>query len=101
MDNNMNDKTIKQLRKRFGYEKSIVTQIHEEIFQTTSEHKYYELGVATGIYSICQILDNMNKCNCGDVKVVNIINALKQWDGGNSNIKELLSRMRENDKLEE
>ena len=37
------------------------TQIHEELFQTTSEHKYYQFGVAHGMYFIYNAINEYNK----------------------------------------
>ena len=36
-------------------------QIHEELFQTTSEHKYYSFGVAHGLYFIYNTINEYNK----------------------------------------
>jgi len=36
-------------------------KIHEELFQTTSEHKYYSFGVAHGMYFIYNTINEYNK----------------------------------------
>jgi len=36
-------------------------KIHDELFQTTSEYKYYTYGVAQGMYSIYNALNEYNK----------------------------------------
>ena len=32
-------------------------KIHDELFETTTEHKYYEFGVAQGLYFIYNLLN--------------------------------------------
>ena len=36
-------------------------KIHDELFKTTSEHKYYSFGIAQGIYFIYNAINEYNK----------------------------------------
>lgn len=38
---------------------SPVEKIHKELFQSTSEHKYYQFGLATGLYAVYEIASNL------------------------------------------
>ena len=79
----MDTKYSQQFKRKFGYEKSIVTHLHEEIFQTTSEHEYYELGVATGVYSIYSMLDKLIKKGHDEVTLRNLMDMIKVSIDGN------------------
>lgn len=74
----MDKQYAKQMERRLGYEKHIITQIHEEIFQTTSEHKYYELGVAQGMYSIYTMCNNLIVNGYDEVKLEQLMDVIKQ-----------------------
>lgn len=37
------------------------SKIHEELFQTTTEHKYYSFGVAQGMYMIYKSINDCDK----------------------------------------
>ena len=43
------------------YKKPESNKIHDELFQTTSEYKYYTYGVAQGMYFIYNTLNEYNK----------------------------------------
>lgn len=94
----MDAKHIKQIRRKLGYEKSIQEQLHNEIFQTTSEHKYYELGMANGLYYVYQVFDNLIKNGYVDVKLDDLKNIIKQSANDNINIGELFNKMVDYDK---
>lgn len=49
---------LDELRK---YKEPESKKIHDELFQTTSEHKYYTYGVAQGIYFIYSTINEYNK----------------------------------------
>ena len=36
-------------------------KIHDELFKTTSEHKYYSFGIAQGMYFIYHTINEYNK----------------------------------------
>ena len=55
----MNILDLKDMIKR--YTKLESEQIHEELFQTTSQHKYYQFGVAHGLYFIYNTINEYNK----------------------------------------
>lgn len=44
-----------------GRKKLESEQIHEELFKTTSEHKYYSFGVAHGMYFIYNTIHEYSK----------------------------------------
>ena len=49
---------IDELKK---YKEPESKKIYDELFKTTSEHKYYSLGVAQGIYFIYNAINEYNK----------------------------------------
>jgi hypothetical protein len=87
----------KKTRLRLGYEKPIAQQLHEELFQTTSEFKYYELGVTTGLYSIYNMLNTLVKKGYEQVPTKDLIDIIvKSLDGDSKeeiNIKDMFKRM--------
>lgn len=94
----MDSKDVKRMKRKLGYEKHIITQLHEEIFQTTSEHKYYELGVAQGIYIIYHMFENLIKNGYEEVKLTDIMEVVKKSANDNENIGINFNKMVEYDK---
>lgn len=49
----------KKTRIRMGFEKYEAEKIHNEIFSNSTEHQYYTLGVAQGLYFIYKTFYNL------------------------------------------
>jgi hypothetical protein len=90
----------KQTRLRLDYAKPIAQQLHDELFKTTSEFKYYELGVTTGIYSIYNALDYLMKNKHETINIKQLMDVVVQSVDG-SNMKNMLNRMIDYDKESE
>jgi len=86
----------KKFKGKYSYEQSIVNQLHEEIFKTTSEYKYYELGVATGIYTIHSIILTLIKKGHNEAALNNILDIVGKSSVGN--IKHMFDKMVDYDK---
>lgn len=50
----------KKTRIRLGLEKYESEKIHNEIFQNSTNHQYYILGVAQGLYFLYKTMDNVS-----------------------------------------
>ena len=92
----------KQTRIKLGYEKSITAQLHEELFKTTSEHRYYQLGVASGLYSVYTMLNHLIHKGYETAPISDLMKVIVESVNFESeeykNIKDMLDRMIENDK---
>lgn len=96
----MDKEYAKRMSRRLGYEVPMITQLHEEIFKTTSEHKYYELGVAQGVYIIYNMFENLIKYGYDEVKLTHIMEIIKQSANDNENVGINFNKMVEYDKEE-
>lgn len=57
-------------------------KIHDELFQTTSEYKYYTYGVAHGMYIICNVLNEYNKkeISLTNIELMQVIRSCANMD---------------------
>jgi len=76
--------------KKYPWNKTECELIHNEIFQTTTEHKYYTLGVAQGFYHIYQMLNRFKEQNFTSLELMEII---KHTGAHDSKINEYFSRL--------
>ena len=76
--------------KKYPWNKSELESIHNEILQTTSEQKYYILGVAQGFYHIYQVLNKHKDKTFTGLELMEII----KYAGSNEQkIKEYFDRL--------
>jgi len=76
--------------RKYPWNKSELELIHNEIFQTTTEHKYYILGVAQGFYHIYQIL---NEHKDKSFTSLELMEAIKYAGSNEQKIKEYFDRL--------
>lgn len=72
------------------YKKTESEIIHDELFKTTSEYKYYNFGVAQGLYFIYDLMNEYkDKCTIREIMVA-IKNATDKEDQLKDNFNRLI-----------
>ena len=67
---------MNEVLRKYPWNKSELEMIHNEIFQTTTEHKYYMLGVAQGFYHIYKMLNEFKDQSFTPLQLMEIIRSV-------------------------
>jgi len=75
---------------RMGYEKYESEKIHHEIFEKSTEHQYYSLGVAQGMYFLYKTLNQYKDRKFTGEELMDVIKSSVTTNGG---VKEYFERL--------